>query len=44
MDFTECLRCKALFSAYAAVGIRSFKILLYDGVPTDKIAFTEKLV
>ena len=27
-----------------AVGIRSFKILLYDGVPTDKIAFTEKLV
>ena len=34
----------ALFSAYAIVGTRSFKILLYDGVPTDKIAFTEKLV
>ena len=33
-----------MLTAYAAVGIRSFKILLYDGVPTDKIAFTEKLV
>ncbi len=38
------MECKALFFAYEAVGIRSFKILLYDGVPTDKIAFTEKLV
>ena len=35
---------KALFSAYAVGGIRSFKIHLYDGVPTDKAAFTEKLV
>ena len=25
-----------------AVGTRSFKILLGDGVPTDKAAFTEK--
>ncbi len=35
---------KALFSAYAVGGTRSFKILLGDGVPTDKTAFTEKLV
>jgi len=35
---------KALFSAYAVVGIRSSKITLGDGVPTDRTAFTEKLI
>ena len=45
ISLNHCLGVrKALFSAYAAVGIRSFKILLGDGVPTDKTAFTEKLV
>ncbi len=32
------------FLRLCVVGIRSPKILLGDGVPTDKIAFTEKLV
>ncbi len=34
----------SLFSAYAVVGIRSSKIPLGDGVPTDRTAFTEKLI
>ena len=32
------------FLRLCVVGIRSTKILLGDGVPTDKTAFTEKLV
>ena len=35
---------KSPFLRLCVVGIRSTKILLGDGVPTDKTAFTEKLV
>ncbi len=38
------VRQSPFLTAYAIVGTRSFKILLYDGVPTNKIAFTEKVM
>lgn len=37
------VRGKALFSAYAVVGIRSSKISLGDGVSTERTAFTEDM-